>query len=108
MAVTAFVDLWNLATDHTFKRRVNVACLSAAGMVMASAFALGATANRRRMWARATFMDADSIGTQAMWGVISNSAITTSGPTASDAQIFNAVSAYIPIMASAYSTALLG
>ena len=103
MAVTAYIDIWNFWNDTTMQTRAMVACMSAANMILPSAIAGGGTAAKN--WARFALNNPHEEGRRAMWGVITNTAIVTNGPTATDGQIFNAVSAYVPVMISTFPTA---
>ena len=110
MAVTAFSDLWILYNDSTLQTRATMACVSAAAMTLLSAFnpITGVTANQRKNWARFALANPSQEGRKILWGIITNTALQTNGPTATDIHIFNAASAFVPLIASAYSTALLG
>ena len=103
MAVTAYTDIWNFWNDSTMQTRAMVACMSAANMVLPSAIAGGGTAVKN--WARYALNNPQDEGRRAMWGVITNTAIVTNGPTATDAMIFNAVSAYVQVLAATFPTA---
>ncbi len=111
MAVTALLDLWAVGNDPQFKARAGVATMSAATMVLGSAIANAPTAARRKNWANYALANPERESQRALWSILSSPTITTiqtNGPTATDIEIFNAASAFVPLIASAYSTALLG
>ena len=85
--------------------RATVACMSAANMILASGLPAGATATQYKGWARFALNNPGDEGRRAMWGVITNTAVVTNGPTATDGQVFNAVSAFLPVLVSTFPTA---
>jgi len=95
----AYIDIYNLKTNPTFKNRVTVAVAKAATDIFNEP---NSTTNHaaRVTWANAALVNAETVAERMLWSIVQNPTIQSNGLDSTDNDIQYVVNSKIDIFAT--------